>query len=333
MATTEEKFACLDKQIAALAVRDDDLKAQIPCGVEESVTLAYLGNPGNSGAQQASVEALLDDWGEPNTIFGGNNNYPAGEAATLVAAWNTFLSGYVTPEKAWGVLGAVDLDNTIGDYAGQPQVTFLAYQPGNGRYYKKSFGNGLVDLFVLNTGLNSAGTLVEQDGNTVGSVQQLWLENAWGDSLARYKVIAMYSPIITNEDGATGDRFNADMVWPEMLEADLVLTCGAQVNELIYRRGVPHLSVNSVSATPLTHSVAPASPPVTWQLTGDIQEPSWLVWRDDQIGTAENVGTNEGLASDAGNVAAIHFDAEGIDIEVWQVSAAVPGYIKAKFSI
>lgn len=137
-------------------------------------------------------------------IAGGDNNYPDGEAATI-GNWAPFQF-LIDKEKVFPAIGNHDLGN-IG-IAGQPHLDKFPYLPNNGRYYVKSFPDASVDFFILNSGLQTDGTLVEADGNTIGSDQYNWFISAVANSNAKFKIVVIHHPFSSLEDGALSIGFD-----------------------------------------------------------------------------------------------------------------------------
>lgn len=181
------------------------------------VVIGLLADTGQPCAAQTAAAALLTTWEVDAAIFAGDNNYNG--AAGYTADWAAFAS-IIADAKAYPALGNHDLD-TVG-YAALHAAKF-PYLPGNKRYYTKTLGGGLVDLFVLNSGVDSAGDLLEADGNTVGSTQHTWFVAALAASKARWKIAVFHYPPITLNPGET--RTLPAMAWPELKQMDLVC-CG-----------------------------------------------------------------------------------------------------------
>lgn len=154
------------------------------------ITFTFVADGGLAGANQTDVASLIKQFNPDVLLFGGDNNYPAGDPATIQANWAAYLPE-IERNRVRPALGDFDLDTDNGT----PQLSFFSL-PGNGRYYR--FRQGPVEFFCINSGLNSSNTLVEADGNTQASTQGQWLEAALGNSDAEWKVVYFHHPPYTN---------------------------------------------------------------------------------------------------------------------------------------
>lgn len=203
--------------------------------VARRLTLSFVADVGAVGTHQTVVGDLLRAWradGElDGVIFGGDNNY-AGEPG-FEAAWVEF-EGLVDDEIAYPALGNHDID---GPTTWANHVAKFSYLPGNKRYYKKTLGAGLVDLFVLHSGLNTARVLVEPDGNAVGSVQHQWFVGQLATSTARWKLVVVHHPPVSCLENVSHAALAMD--WPEFAGVDGVLCGHGHTSEYLLLRGVP----------------------------------------------------------------------------------------------
>lgn len=244
MATTlelAEDIEAIKGQLSKLEIRTDQLNAFAAC-VDEIFKcgqynylgkFAFIADAGEVNAVQAQIGALItaDD---PVALFaGGDNNYPSGAEATIEANWAAFAT-LVTDEKVFPALGNHDLDTLNG----QPQLDKFDYLPGNKRYYSVLFEDQNLELFVLNSGFNTAGTIVELDGNRAGGdntgqqVQWEWFVDAVADSQAKWKVAMFHHPAITL---GTRSLPKGQLHWPfASLGIDLVLQGHQHINEHIW---------------------------------------------------------------------------------------------------
>lgn len=226
-------------------------------------------------------------------LFGGDNNYPDGEYATLGANWAGFDS-YVTAKKAFPALGNHDYDNS--GTPGQPQIDKFSYLDdygSNRRYYHVPFNDADIDLFVLNSGVDSAGVLNEADGNTLGSAQYDWFVSAIANSSNKFKIVMFHHPYITIETAATALAFDflTDMDWIfESLGVDLVLNGHAHTDFHIKRVITPGADkychvVNCSGVRDPKRDVDPS--PIYGSALGD----NYLVWHyADSLGVAPTYG-------------------------------------------
>lgn len=200
------------------------------------ITFGVFADAGLPGATQTALGTRLAADGCEYIIPCGDNSY-SGEAG--FATDHAVFNSWTIAQKAFWVLGNHDIDgvNSWGlHYAA------FSYLPGNRRYYSIKLGNGLVELFILHSGYNTAGTLLEPDGNAVGSAQHSWFVNALRESTARYKFVFRHHPHITSEDTA-GVTFAA-LNWPELAQADAVFSGHAHLTEEFVHSGVHHFNMS-----------------------------------------------------------------------------------------
>jgi len=121
----------------------------------------------------------------PDYVFNiGDTIYSPNTFSTIVSngPWKEFFD----QGKYFDALGNHELDS--------PSDYLNAYTRGNnGRYYTKNISN-IVEFFIGNSGLNTAGTLIEADGNTVDSAQNKWFDLQEAASTASWKFFAFHHP-------------------------------------------------------------------------------------------------------------------------------------------
>lgn len=181
---------------------------------EDSTVLAVIGDYGSDGTPEADVAALVASWSPSHIITAGNNNYPAGAVATIDANVGKHYVDWITPyhgiygvergtNRFWPSLGNRDLDQTVPSLASAYLNYFALPSHGdnNERYYDKVFGH--VHVFFINSGYNTAGDLVEPDGNTDtgGCVQAQWILMRAVKSTVRWKIAVFNSPPYSSQAG------------------------------------------------------------------------------------------------------------------------------------
>jgi hypothetical protein len=119
------------------------------------LVIGLTADSGQPCAAQTAAANLFATWEVDAAIFAGDNSYNGSGGYT--ADWAAFAS-LISASKAFPALGNHDLDVTTWQSLHAAKFPYL---PGNGRYYTKTLGSGLVDLFVLNSGVNSVGDLIE----------------------------------------------------------------------------------------------------------------------------------------------------------------------------
>lgn len=194
---------------------------------------AITSDHGEAGATQTAVANLMKGW-DPNLyLFIGDNAYPNGSVADTAAAWAVW-DDEIADEKVYAALGNHDLDTDLW----QPQVNFFDYFPGNRRYF--SIRDGNVEFFILNSGYNTAGTMVEPDGNSSTSNQAQWLEAAVKASDAHWKIALFHHPPYTSSSNYTPGKTNLRWDWRN-LGIDLVMSGHAHNYERLVIDGMTYV--------------------------------------------------------------------------------------------
>ena len=111
----------------------------------------------------------------------GDNIYPNGSARYFVKHFEQPFEGLLKEHvKFYAALGNHDVEEGRKD-----QLEYPLFNMGGSNYYTISRGNGLVDIFVLDTTAYDAG-------------QANWLENALRTSRATWKIAAMHHPLYSS---------------------------------------------------------------------------------------------------------------------------------------
>jgi len=319
MATLQELLDCLQAEINALAQRDVEIASRLPPCDQEGLFLAVTGNQGVTGGDQPVFAAMITGWEPDYLVTAGNNNYPAGEASTIEASWAEF-STLVDAAKVYPALGPIDNDNTVSGTPGQPQTDKFFYLPGCKRYYTVYLAEADTQLFVLNSGYDSSGNLVEPDGNTFDSIQGLWFSAQLAATKAKNKIVVFSEPFTTNVIAASGVPIRSAMLWPDMEKVDLIINCNQIINEAMMWRGVPVLSINY--NLPNTHSNTDGVN--SWTIQGEPDDTA-LLYRDNIFAEGQFLVDRMNTASEAGMVIKLWLGAAGsINAEFWQYNAIAP---------
>lgn len=199
----------------------------------------FVADGGLAGAAQSQVAALAE-WINPDALlFGGDNNYTDGSPSTIGTNWAAYKK-FIDRNIVFPALGNHDLDTE----SGHPQLSFFGL-PGNGRYY--NFRRGQVEFFCIDSGFDTAGNLVETDGNTSASVQGAWLQAALAASDATWKVVYLHHAPYTNASSYSPG--NTTLRWPfETWGADVVLSGHGHNYERLDVSGFPYLVVGTGGA-------------------------------------------------------------------------------------
>lgn len=177
-------------------------------GTVTPTIFALIGDYGLAGADELAVAQLVKGWQGSYIVTAGDNNYQDGSALTIDANVGRYYRNQIYPYKGSEPLWAGEEDATANKFwpslgnhdldAGFPPTPYLDYftLPNNGRYY--SFIDGFVEWFVIDSGLNTAGTLVETAGVSSVDFQAAWLQARLAASIARFKAVVWHHPGITS---------------------------------------------------------------------------------------------------------------------------------------
>jgi len=212
------------------------------------ITFGFVADTGEQGANQnALANALFNanlDW----VVFGGDNSY--GGESEFLDDWQAFNSDWVVPHKAYPVLGNHDLDGA-SNYA--LHTGHFTYLPGNKRYWTLTFGNNLLQIFVLNDGVNTAyqnpvTSGCEPDGNTTGSAQHTWFVEQLEKSTAKWKLVFFHHPPVTTE-ASVSNAVVTEMDWPEFAHVDGIFCGHEHLSEWLTLRGTPVINASGAVKT------------------------------------------------------------------------------------
>ena len=221
--TCEERLCRLEAYTDHLFARTDDLLSQLTGKDVGPALFTFTSDAGQvtSDQQLLSNQIVADD--PTLAFFGGDNNYEEGNSLTIDANWFTF-NHLIKRGIAFPALGNHDLDDEASN-PGINQYNKFPYLPGNRRYYHIYNELADTDFFVLNTGVNTAGSVVEPDGNSVGSVQYKWFLDALSQSCGRFKVVIQHHPFVSGVTNAINDgRILTAVNWDfKSLGIDLLL--------------------------------------------------------------------------------------------------------------
>lgn len=205
------------------------------------IVLGFTSDAGDPTDEQDDVAALFADWGVDYALFAGDNNYNG--AAGFTADWAAFAD-FIAAGTAYPALGNHDMDETGWEARYLAKFPYLPRQ----RYYTVTLGDGLVDLFVLNSGRNTDWDLTEEDGNDVDSVQHAWFVAALAASKARWKIVMFHHPPLSLTDDLSG-RIEPEMDWPEFSQVDLILCGHVHMTEGLKFKNVALWNMSSVGRT------------------------------------------------------------------------------------
>src|ERR1700761_320641 len=182
---------------------------------------AVIGDFGVDTPDESRVANLVKKDHPDFIITVGDNNYPAGEAATIDQNIGQYFSEYIggyhgahgsgsATNRFWPSLGNHDWYAMNGS---QPYQDYFSSLPGNRHYY--DFVQGDIHFFAVDADGH------EPDGNTVGSVQAQWLQAAMAKSTSCFNIVYFHQPAFSS---GPPEFIEQQMNWPfHAWGADLVL--------------------------------------------------------------------------------------------------------------
>lgn len=201
---------------------------------QAETVFAVIGDYGLAGENERAVASLVESWQPDFVVTTGDNNYPAGSAATIDANIGQYYSAFIHPYQ--GAYGPGAASNrffpSLGnhDWDGAAAAPYLAYftLPGNERYY--DVVQGPVHLFIVDSDPR------EPDGVSSTSRQAAWLRDALASSTSCWKVVVFHHAPYSS--GST--RGNSTwMQWPfAAWGADAVLSGHEHTYERVMRDGI-----------------------------------------------------------------------------------------------
>lgn len=159
---------------------------------EEPESTVYISIVGDTGTGDAYAEAVADAITAANpdgsVVIAGDAKYPPNTALTALAPYQD----YIDRNALRVALGNHDQDDELLG----SDVTTYVNNPENGRYF--TYKVGPVSIFVVNSGLNTSGDLVEPDGNYDGSKQQSRIRAAILRDTNPWKIVVLHHPPYTS---------------------------------------------------------------------------------------------------------------------------------------
>lgn len=174
--------------------------------IPNETVFAIIGDFGKDSQDELDVANLVKSWAPSFVITTGDNNYsgvPSGADGTIGKYYREFIHPYIgseplyygevdaTQRRFFPTFGNHDLDGDTGNY----QIAYFTLPEGR-RYYDFIWAG--VHFFILDSGLNTAGTLVEPDGNDSASVQAAWFDAQAAASTCNVKLVFFHHPAYTS---------------------------------------------------------------------------------------------------------------------------------------
>lgn len=206
-----------------------------PPAMANKLVFLATGDAGTPGTAQSEIITRAYEWAVTGIICAGDNHY---SPATFSQAWAAF-DPFIADGKVDRALGNHDKDDWTLDAA---KFSYLPNTNGHRRYYKRSFGNGLLDIFVLHSGRDSSWNAIEPDGNYPGSAQHAWFVSQLAASKARWKIAVFHHPPVTSS--VENLRADINLDWPEFSQLDGVLCAHVHFSEWLTCRGTPVVNIS-----------------------------------------------------------------------------------------
>lgn len=207
-----------------------------------SVGIAFVGDTGMVNDAERAVAAQVIAHNPDLVVIAGDVVYQPNSVAAAIAPYTTFLDD----GRLVVALGNHDCDLNDGE-----DVLAYVNNPGNTRYFSVPVGS--VEVFVVNTGITSAGLYVEPDGNFAGSIQAREIQAMILRSCARWKILVLHHPPYTS--GSSYWPGIAVVRWASDLEVHAVISGHSHSYERGTFRGRRHVIVGTGGGT-LTGFVA-----------------------------------------------------------------------------
>jgi len=197
-------------------VNQNQAFSETPPSLPARYKFALIGDDGVANdAKFAIVGAILRNNYSAILGAGDHNNYNDFNAITA-SAWKPSKD----VDRTFFALGNSELDDGIPGTRHTEHYKFFLGSNGN-RYWKQSL-NENADVFFVNSGFNSAGTLIEPDGNTAGSKQGLAVKALLAESTAWFKLVVMHhSPYVSQ-----ASIQQMVLQWPFVSWGATMLACG-----------------------------------------------------------------------------------------------------------
>lgn len=194
------------------------------------VTVSIVGDTGNADDDSNAVaDAIAEANPDGSVILAGDVKYPPNNALDALAPYQD----YIDRNALRVALGNHDQDDAMLG----ADVISLVNNPENGRYF--TYRVGPVSFFVINSGVNSAGTLVEPDGNYDGSVQQAKILASILRDINPWKIVILHHPPYTSSENYFPGL--ADVRWVSDLPVHAVISGHSHQYERLVVRNRLHL--------------------------------------------------------------------------------------------
>lgn len=178
----------------------------------ECTNLAFFGDAGEAidNKQQELYDRLVTR--DPDIVLmAGDNTYTNPANCADIELDHLRFKPYRDREILLPAIGNHDLDVDADNLCAASLYTYL---PGNKRYYTMKFPESGVQVFVLNTGQNTAGAQLEPDGNAIDEEQYRWFLEEVSKSTAKWKIVMFHHPWFSQQSAAaSGSQYLPQLDW------------------------------------------------------------------------------------------------------------------------
>lgn len=168
--------------------------------------IAFVGDFGQATPERQTVADQVHAADPALIVTLGDNRY---DPLTVEQAFEPYAADVATEGKLVAAIGNHDLD----DDDAAPLLAYVG-NPGNERFY--SVVRGPVEVFVFNSGINTAGEVKEMSGNYAGSQQWQMMVTAIARSCSPWKIAVIhhspYTSAINYRPGITQFRWASDLL-------------------------------------------------------------------------------------------------------------------------
>lgn len=209
-----------------------------------SYCIGYASDTGLTGTNQTSAYDIFRNNNINHLILGGDNSYDDARVDRLtenLKVFNPYLSAN-DPELHTLVVGNHDRD---AGYLSAYNTLF----PNFSAYEYKTIASGGIDLFKLDSGLNSLLINKQFDGISVGSKQYNYFVKSVSDSHSKFKIVAFHHPAFaSNITGNSRPEILKEMDWKfEDFGVTLVLNGHTHYTEVLEKDNVVIVNVSGTT--------------------------------------------------------------------------------------
>lgn len=219
--------------------------------LDDRLCLAYFADAGEPGEAQTALKATIDSFNPDYLLAAGDLDYLHGDSAS----WSVFISSIIA-EKFLRVRGNHGIDTPEEIAADAEYFGYL--KTGDDPWWSRVLGNGLLEIFGIETGEKSDESSIPGGLHNVNGAQYAWLENGLKNSTARHKIVMFHQPPVSCGSNLAHDVSEAMAMWVSVLaRADAVLCGHVHLTEWLAWRGVPVINFSGAVRQNGTSRVQP----------------------------------------------------------------------------